>query len=439
MRRSLSFLPLLLLAACDDGGGAIADAGSIDSPMNDCGCTGDAPDPQVTVQVVDDAGAVLGVPVHFLDNAGAQIAVVQTDALGQARAAMPTGGSITAVMTGAGVGDRLATALAVQPGDTIFVRARGGGTDLTIDLTVPANGTNGHYMIDTPCGSSDTLTEAGATVTITMQLFGCGPTTDFKISSDDGDGGPVSTFVALGVPVSNAAAVTLTGTYAGDATVMHTYANLPTSVGFVTAGRAFAGGKGLVWSTSTGLDVVAGAATGSLSAPVLPASGPGLVATTRVNRGVGFSDSLVLDNPVDGDYNLDATAVLLPAFTAGAGFDVATRTLAWTEEATGAAPDLTFASLQINRPSQKASWDWDIVAPHGAAQVVLPVLAGASADWNPIAGDDVWVNEHLTARVPGGYPAARRYVHTATGPEHFAGRLDGRMVIERQLILAGHR
>ena len=99
MRRTLPLLPLLILAACDDGGGAITDAAAIDTPMNDCGCVNaDTPDPTVTVQVLDSAGPLAGVPVYFLDGLGAPVAMSATDALGQAHAVMPTGGSVTAVM-----------------------------------------------------------------------------------------------------------------------------------------------------------------------------------------------------------------------------------------------------------------------------------------------------------------------------------------------------
>lgn len=435
MRRSLSLIPLLILAACEDGGGAIVDAASIDATMNDCGCVSpDAPDPMVTVQVLDTGGPLAGVPVYFLDGLGAQVAMAPTDALGQAHAVMPTGGSVTAVMADTGFGDRLATALGVLPGDTIYVRARGGGTDMLIDLTVPADGTNGHYRVDTTCGSADVLTEVGTTATFQVQLFGCGATTDFKVSADNGDGGPVSTFIATNVAISDAAAVTLTGTYARDVDVTQSYSNLPASVSFLTGERALVAARGGMWTTSFGLDVVGGAASGTLAVPVVGATGPTLVAITRVNRNLGPSESLVLAHPADGDYTLDAAGALLPSFTANAQFDIASHTLAWTEDATGATADLTFASLQVNRSLLKQSWTWDVVAPHAATSILLPVLPGAAADYNPIATDDVFVNDHLTAAVPGGYAVGRSYAHLATSLEHFASVLTGRLVIERQYI-----
>lgn len=440
MRRTLPLLPLLILAACDDGGGAITDAASIDTSMNDCGCvTTDAPDPMVTVQVLDTAGPLAGVPVYFLDGLGAPVAMSATDALGQAHAVMPTGGSVTAVMADAGFGDRLATALGVLPGDTIYVRARGGGADMLIDLTVPANGSNGHYMVDTTCGSADVLTEVGTTATFQVQLFGCGATTDFKVSADNGDGGPVSTFIATNVAVSDAAAVTLTGTYQPDTTVTQSYSNLPPPVSFVNGERAVVAARGSLWKTGVGLDVVAGAASGTFGVPVLGATGPSLVAITTLNRNLGPSESRVLAHPADGDYALDATGVLLPPFIAGAQFDIATHTLAWTEDTTGATPDLTFASLQVDRSLLKQSWTWDVVAPHTATALVLPVLPGAAADYNPVATDDVFVNDHLTAALPGGYAVGRMYAHLATSFEHFASVLTGRLVIERQLILTKRR
>ncbi len=439
MRRTLPLLPLLILAACDDGGGAIVDAATIDTPMNDCGCVADTPEPTVTVQVLDSAGPLAGVPVYFLDGLGAQVALASTDTFGQAHAPMPTGGSVTAVMADTGFGDRLATALGVQPGDTIYVRARGGGTDKLIDLTVPADGAHGHYMVDTPCGSADVLTEVGTTATFQVQLFGCGATTDFKVSADNGDGGTVSTFIATNVPIADAAAVTLTGTYAADVDVAQSYSNLPASVSFVSGERALIGSRGAMWTTSIGLDVVGGAATGTLAVPVVGATGPTLVATTRVNRNLGPSESLLFAHPADGDYALDATGALLPSFTTNAQFDIASNTLAWTEDATGATPDLSFASLQVNRSLLKRSWTWDVVAPHAATELVLPVLPGAAADFNPVATDDVFVNDHLTAAVPGGYAVGRSYAHLATSFEHFASVLTGQLVIERQYIPSKRR
>jgi|JI10StandDraft_1071094.scaffolds.fasta_scaffold11255_7 hypothetical protein len=439
MRRSLPLLPLLILAACDDGGGAIVDAATIDTPMNDCGCVGDTPDPMVTVQVLDTAGPRAGVPVYFLDGLGAQVAMAATDASGQAHATMPSGGSVTAVMTDTSFGDHLATALGVLPGDTIYMRAPGGGTDMLIDLTVPANGTNGHYMVDTTCGSADVLTEVGTTATFQVQLVGCGATTDFKISADNGDGGPISTFIATNVAVSDAAAVTLTGTYAADVAVTQSYSNLPPTVSFVSGERAVIGTRGAMWATGFGLDVVGGAASGTLDVPVLGATGPALVAITTVNRNLGPSRSQVFAHPADGDYTLDATGALLPAFVAAAEFDIATHTLAWTEDPAGPTADLTFASLQVNRSLLKQSWTWDVVAPHAATAVVLPALPGAAADFNPVATDDVFVNDHLIATLPGGYAVGRQYAHLATSLEHFATVIDGRLVVERQLILAKRR
>ena len=159
-----------------------------------------------------------------------------------------------------------------------MLRARVAGTftPITIDLTIPANGALGHYHVDTTCGSSDQLlSPTGATVNFTMQLDGCGATTDFLVSSDNGDGGPVSTFVQTGVAVADQLAVTLTapGGYQALADATQSYTNLPQTITFMSFGRLVLSTTGVPWTWQTSADVVGGTAMGTVQVPTLPAAG----------------------------------------------------------------------------------------------------------------------------------------------------------------------
>lgn len=433
MRRTFAFASLLVAAvACDDSDPTITDAREIDASANDCGCTPDTPPAVVTVAVFDLAAPVAAVPVYFLDGAGALIATRDTDAAGLATAEMPTGGSVTAVIPSGGFAPRLATALGVLPGDTVGIRAPGGGTDMTLELTFPAHGSDGHFRIRSGCGNSDIFVEAGSTVTTTVQLWGCRDRTDFVISADNGDGGPVATFIAGDVAVSDGAAITVTGSYQDDVDVDTTFTNLPGGVGAIEIQRWILTTPFVLDGSWNTVDVVAGTGTTALSMPVFTVPSRGaLVATGRVYGNGSVSE--VHDRAL-GDYTLDTTGVFLPAFTQNADFDVTSRTLDWAEAATGATPDLTAARIEISRSSLKASWDWYVLAPHDGTSLQLPLLPGDAAEWNPIASDGSFVIDHFTMKFPGGYRAAITAGLTDASPEVLANSY-GQVVVERQQIL----
>ncbi|MBK9036661.1 MAG: hypothetical protein IPL61_36330 [Myxococcales bacterium] len=437
-RTSVLLATLALAAACDDGGSSITDAGPSDAPSADGDNQPDAAPAQVRVVVVDEAGPVAAVPVYFQDADGALVALQPTGADGVASVEMAAGGSVTALLPDPfNSAPRLATILAVAPGDVLRIRAPGAQLDVLLDLTIPADGTNGHYAVWTSCGSADVLIEPGSTVTFPVSLYGCGATTDFVVTADNGDGGPRSTFTATDVAVTNGQAVTLTGTYAAEVDGTLTYSNLGAGVSFMELGRAVVSSRGLLRQESLGVDVVAGVAAGTLTVPPLPA-GLRLVASARGSEG-SFSQHVVLEAPTAGDYTLDTTGLFLPVFTASASFDDATHAVTWTEATTGATPDLTFISLEISRSATKSSWTWDVVAPHDAAEVQLPVLPGAAAEYNAAAGDNTFIFGHLTAKVPGGYAAARPVALAIGSAEELAGGLTGRIVIEQQLLLFKRR
>lgn len=432
MRRTLVLASLLAaVAACDDSDPSIVDAASIDAAPSDCGCTPDTPLATVTVSVFDTVAPVAAVPVYFLDGAGALIATVDTDASGLARAEMPTGGSVTALLPTGGSRPELATALGVQPGDTIGIRAPGGGTDMTIDLSFPANGSNGHYVVRSACGEADILIKGGSTVDTQLQLWSCGPRTDFVISADNGDGGPVSTFIAGDVAVANGATLTLTGTYVADVDVDTTFENLPVFQGSMQIERAILTTPFVVGRNGSTTDVINGTGATTLSVPVFTAPSRGaVVASGRLYGNVSVAE---VYETAGGDYTLDTTGVFLPTFTTSADFDTATRTLSWGESATGAAPDLTLAQIEISRPSQKASWNWTVLAPHGGTSVQLPLLPGDGAEWNAVESDFSFVIDHLTGKINGGYRAAITVGLADAAPETLAHGF-GRLVLERRQI-----
>lgn len=430
MRRTLAFASLLVAAvACDDSDPTIADAREIDAVQNDCGCTSDTPSAQVTVAVFDITAPVAAVPVYFLDGAGALIATVDTDAAGLARAEMPTGGSVTALIPTGGFAPDLATALGVQPGDTIGIRAPGGGTDMTIDLTFPANGSNGHYVINSACGSSDIVIKGGSTVNTQLSLWNCRGRTDFVISADNGDGGPVSTFVAGDVDIADGASITVSGTYVANIDVETTFQNLPGNHSSIHITRSVLTTPFVVASNWNTVDIVKG--TGSTTESVPSITGPSrgsVIASGQLygNRSVSGIYDVAL-----GDYTLDTTDVFLRTFTRSADFDTTTRTLSWGESTTGVVPDLTLAMIEISRPSQKASWEWTVLAPHDSTSIQLPLLPGDAAGWNAVESDFSFVRDHFTAKLPGGYRTAVGVGLTNAEFEALAHTF-GRLVTERQ-------
>jgi hypothetical protein len=185
---------LTALVACGDDPAAIVDASIIDSSTIDATQGSDPPPPMVTVLVTSGGTPVSGVPVFFQNADGTLVSATATTS-GVASAVMGEGGYATAVLGGEAPQDRptVTTFAGVKPGDTLRLTVPPPSASMSFALTVPANGTRGHYLATSPCGTTELFTEPGSTVTLDVTLFDCGATTDFLISSDNGDGGPIST------------------------------------------------------------------------------------------------------------------------------------------------------------------------------------------------------------------------------------------------------
>ncbi|MBP9168858.1 MAG: hypothetical protein KBG48_15780 [Kofleriaceae bacterium] len=424
---------LTALVACGDDPAAIVDASIIDSSTIDATQGSDPPPPMVTVLVTSGGTPVSGVPVFFQNADGTLVSATATTS-GVASAVMGEGGYATAVLGGEAPQDRptVTTFAGVKPGDTLRLTVPPPSASMSFALTVPANGTRGHYLATSPCGTTELFTEPGSTVTLDVTLFDCGATTDFLISSDNGDGGPVRAFLARDVAVADGVAVTLNGSYADAPAVDQTYTNLPGGLGVFRLTRELYTNRGRVWSVENTVDVVSQTAIASLVVP--PVTGAiGVAIGTRESGGPSYSQ--ILEAPAPAAYTLDANGLFLPVFVDSPGFDQVNSTVSWTQTADGASPDLTMAQIEIGRSSLKTTWRWRIVAPHDGASVRLPVLPGDGAPLNPAFEDFVFVESVTTAKVPGGYDAVRADAFNVGSLGALAGQLTGRVVIEQSQLL----
>lgn len=419
-----------LAAACSDPAAPIIDAGILDGPTAD-GDQTDAAPAMVTVIVTSGGAPVSGVPVYFQNADGSEVASLST-ASGVASAVMAPGGYATAILGGTQPSDSplVTTFAGVKPGDTLRLALPEPQASITFDLTFPANGSLGHYRIQTTCGGAEVFVEAGSTVTVPINLFGCGATTDFLVASDNGDGGPVSAFLATGVAIADGMAVTVNGTYAPAPIRTQTYTNVDPSVSGLEVSRLLYTPRGRVWSDDTFVDVVAGTGAASLVVP----EPTGVVGVAAVGRDSSLSVGSIVDAPATGDYTLSTAGQFLPRITTEASFDTSTATVTWDQETTGASPDATYAQVEISRGALKASWRWQIIAPHGGASLTLPTLPGTGSVWNPQASDGGFVYELVLGKAPGGYDAIRPTVLGASQPE-LAVAAGGPVVSERLRLL----
>jgi len=134
---------------------------------------------------------------------------------------------------------------------------------------------------------------------------------------------------------------------------------------------------------------------------------------------------------------LDLGALLLPVVEVAPTIDVSTHAVIWTPASTGATPDLAYTQFNTTRTANDdtmTTWRWSIAAPYDGGKVVLPVLPGAGATYNPLATDATSVFDLTTGTLPGGYDVARptvldRRAAWTSGP--IAGQASGLISIAR--------
>jgi hypothetical protein len=431
--RRLAILVLAFAAACgDDGPGNLADAPP-PPPIPD----GPPAPVKVTVTVQGLPGA--GVTVHFQNADSSLVGTMTTDADGVASAVMAAGGFVTVIepdppitpeLGGVPqVDNTLTTWAGVQPGDDLHLDLfkRGGeeGTLVTFDVVVPNDPNASRYQLFTSCGGADITPPppqlAGGVLgliavpnpPVQVTLFGCTQgLADMAVVTFDGKLQPLSSFYKADVAVAENAMVELDGTYAAIPSTSVAVSNVPAALGNLGFDHTLLSPRGFLFNTFEQFQG-SGTVTGDIRVPATTGA-TGVMAVIGFAPNGAFSEQTIVEwGPYSATYALDWGAAAIKDYTSEPELDPATHKISWTLGTTGGTGDVVLAAYSAFRGggSPEHFWTWRIAAPAGA-EVTYPTLPpGQPFDFNAMAGDSLGVDRVTTAKVPGGYAAARARVH----------------------------
>jgi hypothetical protein len=444
----------VVAAACGDDGktGQLADAPpsidariidgapGIDGPAID-GPTIDSPPPGVTVTVTLGGVPAPGVIVYFQSQDSATTATVATGADGVATSEVEAGGFVTVVdplpleQGVIGPTAHLATFAAVQPGDHLFrdvpvLPVQGASVQFTV--SVPNEELGYDYTLHSTCGSAaigrgdppqvpDQARKrkrsaiAAVPVSNTVELFGCGARTDLLVVGTDSEGGVHSWQYQPDVALVADGTVTFSS-YESVVDQSYSYTALE-GTSRVVVSRELRTAHGSLYTANA--DVFFDGTSGSTTIPMPTPDGAIAITTSTDELFQGNSQANIIEWGANTDYTLDIPAIKLHAYVDPPVVDVATHAVTWTDQIDGQPAQLTIASMQIGRTDDNGphTWTWNLVAPWHDGNAAFPVLPTTLFDFNPAINDEPFVLRLTTAKVPGGYDAAR--------PRVFAGDLEG--------------
>lgn len=418
----------LLVAACGKDAHHTVDAPPTDVAVDMLGASDDNPPANaVKLTVTRGTSPVENVAVYFQDPQSALIEQKLTSKNGLAWALMPDGGFVTAIEHVSAELDELTTFAAVQPADDLQLAFADPGerTLWPFEITFPAETGATGYTVYTSCSDSYSFAQAAPTTPPKneMLLSGCDDgIADFIVVPLGGEGTPLGTAlyakdVTLPAPPAPQPTdamppalntLALTGTYAAFETHDLSYTDVPDSVGFLGIFQAVSATR-RTYETTTAAERTSPSLAAQLQLPAGAATQL-TVTTTFPAQSTEKGQQLVYDwGAASTTYALDVDGALLPPYDSSPSFDVATRTISWTERAGAGTPNAVRARMHIHRddiPTGRA-WGWRIAAPRGDTTIVLPQLPVVDFDFNPKDGDSVGIGELTTVQLPGGYDAWR--------------------------------
>ncbi|MDB4959689.1 MAG: hypothetical protein JWO36_7258 [Myxococcales bacterium] len=368
-----------------------------------------------------------GITVHFQNADSTVVSSTVTDAQGTASAMMADGGYVTAsepiapneLYTWAGVkgGDHLQLDRPERPPSMFTLTFNADSNDVSVS----------YYIFHSNCSRAIRVIPSGSTIS----LSSCGPTIDVLVEAVDGAGNTLSAFFHPDVPVTDGATVALTDTLT---LVTNTTLNF-TNVADVMGGSLYVRGqlaspKGVVHAfPPKSLTQTAGAATATVPLPTFTGALQIIETDTMVTQN---GDQHVIDwKPQAATYNLDVEAALLQSYDSFPQFDPTTHSFTWTLTGTTTQGDFVIGSANILRELAGRSWYWTIAAPATGTTLALPVIPAGTFDFNPAATDIGSLNQLITAKIPGGYDAARARVLSVDSPADFTAGTSGTIVYER--------
>lgn len=404
MRLTLGVVTLLAVAGCgdDDSANRLPDA-----PPTPDGVSVDANTSAVRITVSTSVGPRSNVTVHFQNSDSSLVSTQVTNVDGVAEAVMQPGGYVTAVSPFDDSGGVVRTFAGVKPGDQLVLNRDENDEPREFEVSVPISQLGGSYMLYTSCGSRDVTSGNGSGSGSSQPggrvvVYGCGASSDLVLEASTGD----ATEWIYQPAATLANVVDLSAlTFATAPTATFNYTNVPAGVTTITLeGRQVtAGGTPVPYYSSA--DVVAGAASMTAVRSALP-NARNLVHSRLFNGSFGLHQLLAWGAPVAVQAT-DLANQLLAEYATRPELDVASHSVSWTV-APGATPDLQRAEIYLGR-GKGGDVNWRIVGPYTNTTLVLPVLPGDSAGYNPRAEDAAYVSELTTVKVVGGYDAVREH------------------------------
>ncbi|MDQ3370749.1 MAG: hypothetical protein M3680_35475 [Myxococcota bacterium] len=387
----------------------------------------------VTLTITEGGTPIPGVEVIFQDADSTVVLETTTGTNGVASATMDAGGYVTAIQpflnTPQGIAQAdLRTFVGVKPGDQLQLRQPGEQPGVNVTFAGPMDPNAFSYFLYTSCGAQDISgpNGSGSAPGGPVTLFGCGPMIDVILETRDFSGAKLRQIVEQNIPVTEGTTIDLTArTYTPVPAATFSYANLPATVTSVGVSHHLVTPRGPLLAVFTTQDVVAGAASASIERPTV--TGATMVTTSELLGSSSTRHTVVEWGPASDAYSFDGAGALLPELTSAASLSIPDHRISWTSAAGAQAADLVRLSIGLTRETPALqSWRWQIVAPAAGSAVVLPVLPGAPARFNPVAGDVPNRTQLVVAKVPGGYDAVRASVLAVDGISELAVGASGR-------------
>lgn len=373
----------------------------------------------VSLTILQGTTPQVGVKVVFQNANNSLVTETTTGTDGKASAMMAPGGFVTAfdpfpVPQGIS-GSELRTYSGVKPGDELRLYQPDFGTP-SIDVTflVPVAPNAGSYRISTNChvGYEIFTGGSGGTPSATIQLSGCGATTNLLVEAIS-NGQSVGAIYKPSVALANNGTVDLTqDTYAATPAATFSYTNVPASAESVQVDIQRATSLGAIYYQG-GSAAVAGS-TAALTTNVPTIANASSITTSSFIGNSTYHSITDWGAPATS-YSLDVGAAMLPDFASPPNLDVPNHRITWSNNGGGVQPDFVSVTARLVREAPLQRWNWEIAAA-GTNEVVFPVLPAAQSQFNPIDGDDGNISAR-TGKFPGGYDAIRASILSDGGFE----------------------
>jgi hypothetical protein len=365
-------------------------------------------DSSVRLTVTKDGVPQTGVHVYFGNDGHLDPGVVQmTDASGVACGFVTAGTYeipiVTAVNPFGPLGptrDELFSFEMVQPGDHLLL-AHVTPPLTTVVVTFPMDPGAFSYHLHTNCGGA--VVTSGASVDLT----GCGATSDVLVESLTADGTSRGWLFQADVPL--ASALTLTGSFQPPVIEHLTFETHNVGTSEVGIHARLATSKGVVYdgpSVARPLSYMNYQPTFDIVRPSIP----GATSLTDVSFGyTQFDIQHFVDwYPTSTSHNFDLSAGGLVSYASAISFNMATRYLDYSFTGSQVAEDALRATVDLTRNGDR-SWRWHMISSYWARSGIVrfPLLPADEHDWNSGTANSAQVVEATLFTVPGGYDAVR--------------------------------